>query len=34
MISLSFQKIEKKNLNLDPIILIFLVLGTTSTAAH
>ena len=34
MISLSFQKIETKNLNSDPRILIFLVLGTTSPAAH
>ena len=28
MISLSFRKIETKNLNSDPRILIFLVLGT------
>ena len=28
MISLSFRKIETKNLNSDPHILIFLVLGT------
>ena len=34
MISLSFRKIETKNLNSDPHILIFLVLGTTSSAAH
>ena len=29
MISLSFQKIETKNLNLDPRILVFRALGTT-----
>ena len=34
MITLSFRKIETKNLNLDPRILIFLVLGTMSPAAH
>ena len=34
MISLSFRKIETKNLNSDPPILIFLVLGTTLPAAH
>ena len=34
MISLSFWKIETKNLNWDPYILIFLVLGTTSPAAY
>ena len=34
MISLSLGKIETKNLNSDPLILIFLVLGTTSSAAH
>ena len=30
----SFQKIETKNLNSDPRILILLVLGTTSPAAY
>ena len=30
----SFGKIETMNLNLDPRILIFLVLGTTSPAAN
>ena len=34
MISSSLGKIETKNLNSDPRILIFLVLGTTSSAAH
>ena len=34
MFSSSFRKIETKNLNSDPRILIFLVLGTTSPAAH
>ena len=34
MISLSFREIETKNLNPDPRILIFLVLETTSSAAH
>ena len=34
MISLCFHKIEAKNLNLDPSILIFLILGTKSSAAH
>ena len=34
MISLSFRKIETKNLNLEPRILILLVLGTASLAAH
>ena len=34
MISLSFWKIETKNLNSDPRILIFLVVGTTSPAVH
>ena len=34
MICLSFRKIETKNLNLDPFILPFLVLGTISPAAH
>ena len=34
MISLSFRKVETKNLNSDPRILIFLVLGSTSPAAH
>ena len=32
MISLSFRKIETKNLNSDPHILIFLALGTTLPA--
>ena len=34
MIFLSFRKIETKNLNSDPRILIFFVLGTTSSAAN
>ena len=34
MISLNFQKMETKNLNSDPRILIFLVLRTTSPAAY
>ena len=34
MISLRFRKMETKNLNLAPGILISLVLGTTSPAAH
>ena len=31
---MKFSEIETKNLNVDPRILIFLVLGTTSQAAH
>ena len=34
MISSSFREIETTNLNLDPCVLIFLVLGTRSPAAH
>ena len=34
MIFSLFRKIETKNLNLDPRILIFVVLETTSPAAH
>ena len=34
MISSSFRKIETKQLNSDPRILIFLVLRTTSPAAY
>ena len=33
-LSLSFRKIETKNLNSDPRILILLGLGTTSLAPH
>ena len=34
IISSSFRKIETKNLNSDPRILILLILGTTSLAAY
>ena len=34
MISSNFRKIETKNLNSDPRILVLLVLGTTSPASY